>query len=126
MMPIKLVQFILPYCLSKPSDKPATKTCNLFAALLYHIHQCVLCFSNNAHQILLRTSSPLPPHPTKCTMIKEKSDQLGSTQKSSVFVVSLSVTKVVTSVDIHNASHGPVIVKPYWSADFNAFFIKFT
>ena len=40
-----------------------------------------------------------------------------------LFVVCLSVTKrgsfscLVTSVNIHNASHGPIIVKSYWSAD---------
>ena len=33
-MPIELLQFILLNCLSKPAVKPATKTCNSFAALL--------------------------------------------------------------------------------------------
>ena len=48
-----------------------------------------------------------------------------------LFVVCLSVTKrgtfscLVTSVNIHNASHGPIIVKSYWSADFNVFSAKF-
>ena len=48
-----------------------------------------------------------------------------------LFVVCLSVTKrgsfscLVTSVNIHNASYGPIIVKSYWSADFNEFSAKF-
>ena len=44
---------------------------------------------------MLRTSSPLPPHPTKCTMIKEKSDQLGSIQKNNVYMQIQSVALVL-------------------------------
>ena len=48
-----------------------------------------------------------------------------------LFVVCLSVIKGGTFLmfgyqrNIHNASHGPTIVKSYWSADFNVFSAMF-
>ena len=105
MMPIKLLQFILLNCLSKPSVKLATKTCNLLAALLQNDLK-----SDNARNttptsmsyvsvIMLRTSSPLRSHLTQCTMIKEKSDQLGSVQKNNMYMQIQSVALVLEFED---------------------------
>ena len=98
MMPIKLLQIVLPNYLSKPSVKPATKTRNLFETLLENDLKSDVARNTTPTSVLyislvmlIFAQDRFPPPSPSHKMYHD--DQLVSVQKSSVFIVCLSVTK---------------------------------